>query len=78
MLEAGSGVSPMFDELDTLDLEMPSAADSGISSTIHGPADRLGFRLGHGPWHRALKTLIGWTWDRALAAVRRPDHATFR
>jgi len=29
----GSGVSPLFDELDTLDLEMPSAADSGISST---------------------------------------------
>jgi hypothetical protein len=30
----GSGVSPLFDELDTLDLEMPSAADSGISSGI--------------------------------------------
>ncbi len=29
---SGSGVSPMFDELDNLDLEMPSAADSGISS----------------------------------------------
>jgi excisionase family DNA binding protein len=32
VLEGGSGVSPMFDELDTLDLEMPSAADSGITS----------------------------------------------
>lgn len=30
LLAAGSGVSPMFDELDTLDLDMPSAADSGI------------------------------------------------
>jgi excisionase family DNA binding protein len=30
----GSGVSPLFDELDTLDLEMDSAADSGISSKI--------------------------------------------
>jgi len=29
----GSGVSPMFEELDTLDLEMESAADSGIFST---------------------------------------------
>ncbi|MGD9723538.1 MAG: helix-turn-helix domain-containing protein [Pirellulales bacterium] len=29
---SGSGVSPMFDELDTLDLDMPSAADSGIST----------------------------------------------
>ncbi len=34
VLEAGSGVSPMFDDLDNLDLEMPSAADSGISSKI--------------------------------------------
>ena len=32
VLDGGSGVSPMFDELDTLDLEMPSAADSGITS----------------------------------------------
>jgi excisionase family DNA binding protein len=38
VLEGGSGVSPMFDELDTLDLEMPSAADSGISSGIIGDA----------------------------------------
>ncbi len=29
-----SGVSPMFDELDTLDLDLPTAADSGISSKI--------------------------------------------
>lgn len=34
VLQAGSGVSPMFDELDTLDLEMPSAADSGIASNV--------------------------------------------
>ena len=33
-LPGGSGLSPMFDELDTLDLEMPSAADSGISSGL--------------------------------------------
>lgn len=33
-LSGGSGLSPMFDELDTLDLEMPSAADSGISSGL--------------------------------------------
>ena len=32
--QGGSGVSPMFDELDTLDLDLPSAADSGISSKI--------------------------------------------
>jgi excisionase family DNA binding protein len=32
--KTGSGVSPLFDELDTLDLEMDSAADSGISSKI--------------------------------------------
>jgi hypothetical protein len=33
VLEAGgSGVSPMFDDLDNLDLEMASAADSGIST----------------------------------------------
>jgi hypothetical protein len=31
---SGSGLSPLFDELDTLDLDMPSAADSGISSGI--------------------------------------------
>ena len=31
---SGSGVSPRFDELDTLDLDLPSAADSGISSKI--------------------------------------------
>jgi excisionase family DNA binding protein len=34
VLQAGSGVSPLFDELDNLDLEMDSAADSGISSKI--------------------------------------------
>ena len=34
VLKTGSGVSPMFDELDTLDLDLPSAADSGISSKI--------------------------------------------
>jgi excisionase family DNA binding protein len=34
VLAGGSGVSPMFDELDTLDLEMPSAADSGITSGL--------------------------------------------
>ncbi len=34
VLEAGSGVSPMFDDLDNLDLEMPSAADSGISTKL--------------------------------------------
>jgi len=33
-VKEGSGVSPMFDDLDTLDLDMPSAADSGISSKI--------------------------------------------
>jgi excisionase family DNA binding protein len=32
IVKAGSSVSPLFDELDTLDLEMDSAADSGISS----------------------------------------------
>jgi excisionase family DNA binding protein len=32
--KTGSGVSPLFDELDTLDLDMDSAADSGISSKI--------------------------------------------
>ncbi len=32
--DAGSGVSPLFDDLDTLDLDLPSAADSGISSKI--------------------------------------------
>lgn len=36
--KAGSGVSPLFDELDTLDLEMDSAADSGISSKIFSDA----------------------------------------
>jgi excisionase family DNA binding protein len=34
VVAAGSGVSPTFDELDTLDLDLPSAADSGISSKI--------------------------------------------
>ena len=34
VLSGGSGVSPMFDDLDALDLEMPSAADSGISSNV--------------------------------------------
>jgi excisionase family DNA binding protein len=34
VLQVGSGVSPLFDELDNLDLEMDSAADSGISSKI--------------------------------------------
>ncbi len=34
VLEAGSGVSPMFDDLDNLDLEMQSAADSGISTKL--------------------------------------------
>ncbi len=33
--KSGSGVSPLFDELDTLDLDLPSAADSGISSKIY-------------------------------------------
>lgn len=37
VLTTGSGVSPMFDDLDNLDLEMPSAADSGISSKIISP-----------------------------------------
>ena len=32
ILKEGSGVSPMFDELDALDLEMEIAASSGISS----------------------------------------------
>ena len=34
VVAAGSGVSPTFDELDSLDLDLPSAADSGISSKI--------------------------------------------
>jgi excisionase family DNA binding protein len=34
ILKTGSGVSPRFDELDALDLDLPSAADSGISSKI--------------------------------------------
>lgn len=34
ILKAGSGVSPRFDEMDALDLDLPSAADSGISSKI--------------------------------------------
>jgi len=34
VLSGGTGVSPMFDDLDALDLEMPSAADSGISSNV--------------------------------------------
>jgi excisionase family DNA binding protein len=38
VLKTGSGVSPMFDELDTLDLDLPSAADSGISSKIFSEA----------------------------------------
>jgi excisionase family DNA binding protein len=49
---AGSGLSPMFDDLDTLDLDLPSAADSGISSKILvdvPPADGPG----------ASKTVIG-------------------
>ena len=47
VLEGGSGVSPMFDELDTLDLEMPSAADSGITSgTIGDPKTGSGIDLG--------------------------------
>jgi excisionase family DNA binding protein len=41
VLEGGSGVSPMFDELDTLDLEMPSAADSGITSGLANKKDVL-------------------------------------
>jgi excisionase family DNA binding protein len=48
----GSGLSPMFDDLDTLDLDLPSAADSGISSKILvdvPPADGPG----------ASKTVIG-------------------
>ena len=36
VLTEGSGVSPMFDELDTLDLDMESAASSGISSNVTG------------------------------------------
>jgi excisionase family DNA binding protein len=35
-VKPGSGLSPLFDELDTLDLDMDSAADSGISSKIFG------------------------------------------
>jgi excisionase family DNA binding protein len=35
VLAGGSGVSPLFDELDTFDLEMDSAADSGISSNVN-------------------------------------------
>lgn len=49
---AGSGLSPMFDDLDTLDLDLPSAADSGISSKILAdlpPADGPG----------SSKTVIG-------------------
>jgi hypothetical protein len=34
VIKTGSGVSPRFDELDALDLDLPSAADSGISSKI--------------------------------------------
>lgn len=48
----GSGLSPMFDDLDTLDLDLPSAADSGISSKILAdlpPAEGPG----------ASKTVIG-------------------
>lgn len=37
VVTGGSGVSPMFDELDNLDLEMPSAADSGITSGLAVP-----------------------------------------
>jgi excisionase family DNA binding protein len=33
-VKTGSGVSPRFDEMDALDLDLPSAADSGISSKI--------------------------------------------
>ncbi len=35
-VKPGSGLSPLFDELDNLDLEMASAADSGISSKALG------------------------------------------
>jgi excisionase family DNA binding protein len=36
IVKGGSSVSPLFDELDTLDLEMDSAADSGISTKEPG------------------------------------------
>jgi hypothetical protein len=43
VLEMGSGVSPMFDDLDSLDLDMPSAADSGvISGASSGSSLELG------------------------------------
>ena len=35
-VKPGSGLSPLFDELDNLDLDMASAADSGISSKAMG------------------------------------------
>ena len=47
-----SGVSPMFDELNALVWDVPGAADGDFVQCIHRRADRLGFRLGHGPWHR--------------------------
>ncbi|HTM54495.1 MAG TPA: helix-turn-helix domain-containing protein [Pirellulales bacterium] len=49
VIASGSGVSPMFDDLDTLDLEMPSAADSGISSGVIAGGDeslKLGSEAG--------------------------------
>ncbi|HEV3138834.1 MAG TPA: helix-turn-helix domain-containing protein [Pirellulales bacterium] len=43
VLEMGSGVSPMFDDLDSLDLDMPSASDSGvISGASSGSSLELG------------------------------------
>lgn len=41
VLSAGSGVSPMFDDLDALDLDMDSAADSGIHSAVAPGDDAL-------------------------------------
>src|SRR5262249_36234932 len=43
----GSGLGPLFDDLDTLDLEMDSAADRGISSkamseSVLGPGPAAG------------------------------------
>ncbi len=47
VLKEGSGVSPMFDELDALDLEMESAASSGISSkALSGSSLDLGKQEG--------------------------------
>ena len=47
----------MFDDLDTLDLEMPSAADSGITS---------------GDDRRLQDRHAGWTWA-AMSATRASD-----